>query len=275
MLQWIKKVFGFRKPYLVVSVVNDVSLHRNWNTKDANFDVMLIYTGPEKDKYKSECRYYHASRGPKWSLYKKHVTPVLNRYPHFFFIDPEVSMTAVQINKMFEFAEAWNLNLAQPSLSPESKYNVNITLNNPKFSIRFTNFVELEATLVSQKAFKSLDFLFDQVRNSMGYEWILPKYLDMDRCAVVDEVVIKRSGKCKARLVDTKPEREANIMAHGMLPSCVEIDAIPRYDIDCDFNKKTLLAPYKFKSLTRPNRRANNCSDAEVSIGARLLQYRR
>ena len=272
-LQWIKSLF--LKPYLVVSVVNDVSLHRNWNTKDANFDVMLIYTGPEKGKYKSECKYYRADRGPKWSLYDKHISPVLSKYPHFFLLDSEVSITAAQINKMFEFAEQWNLNLAQPSISTETKHNVNITLNNPKFSIRFTNFVELEATIISQEAFKSLKSLFNQVRNSMGYEWILPKYLDYDRCGVIDEVIIKRNGQCKARLVDTKPEREANIMAHGMLASCVEIDAVPRYDIDCGFNKRSLLAPYRFARLNRPNRRANDCSNAEVAVGARLLHYRR
>jgi hypothetical protein len=259
----------------VVSVVNDVSLHRNWNTPNANFDVMLIYTGPEKGKFEKDCKYYFADRGPKWKLHKKYATPYADNYPYLFFIDPDISMTTAQINKMFEFAENWELNMAQPSLSPEVKSNVNITLNNPKFSIRFTNFVELEATIFSSSAFKSLNILFDQVRNSMGYEWILPKYLEHDRCAIVDEVIIKRGGKCRARMVENKPEREANIMAHGMLASCVEIDAIPRYEIDCDLNPKELLAPYQFANLARPNRRANNCSNAEVSVGARLLHYRR
>ena len=48
---------------LVVVAAGDNSLHKDWLKGSPNFDLMIIYFGDEKDKYKKDCKYYIQKKG--------------------------------------------------------------------------------------------------------------------------------------------------------------------------------------------------------------------
>ncbi len=91
-------------------------------------------------------RYPHHFVGGKWiGIYDffRLYPEVLDKFEYFWFPDDDIETSPENAERFLEIVQRENFQLAQPALTPDSYYAHHITLSNPAFEFRRTNFVEL------------------------------------------------------------------------------------------------------------------------------------
>jgi hypothetical protein len=168
-----------RKKSLIISAVGNKSLHRIWfKGAKPKFDLMLIYFGNEKDKYINDAKYYIALRGMfkleniEYAIRK--FEHVVRNYDAIWLPDDDMSINARSINKLFDVFYRYNLDLAQPTLTSGRSYA--ITAPNPKYLLRFVNYVEIGCPIFkTDLLFQTLRF-FRISRSGWGAGYLWSKY---------------------------------------------------------------------------------------------------
>ncbi len=91
-------------------------------------------------------RHPHHFVGGKWigifDFFRIH-PQVLDTYEYFWFPDDDIETSPENAERFLEIVQREKFQLAQPALTPDSYYAHHITLANPAFQFRRTNFVEL------------------------------------------------------------------------------------------------------------------------------------
>ena len=96
-----------------------------------------------------------------WSQYFRIRPNVLNQYRSIAFIDDDIVATTLDIDKAFDVGESHNFQIWQPSLSWDSFFSYAITLQNPIFSVRFVNYVEMMCPFFSSEQLRRTLPLFE------------------------------------------------------------------------------------------------------------------
>lgn len=188
------------RKYLIVARVGDKSLHREWisHSEKRNFDILLDYYGNVPNKYRDECDFYVQSKGLKWpglyAILKTHRSLIL-QYDSVWFPDDDISVDTLTINFMFEVFTKYQLDLAQPALTRDSFFTHGITIQNPEFKLRFTDFVEVMVPLFSREALEKVWTTFGESQSGWGLDNIWPKYLGYPdgKIAIIDETPVKHT----------------------------------------------------------------------------------
>lgn len=116
--------------------------------------------------------------------------------------DEDLRSTPADVSLMFDICRDHDLQLAQPSLSPDSYYSYAATVNQPFWSLRHVNFVEMMCPFFRADYFQSVRPLFD-----LGYEtgidvvWSSMPYDRRRSIAIVDAVQVRHTepiGRLKA-----------------------------------------------------------------------------
>lgn len=180
---------------LIIAVVGDKSIHQNWSSLRylRDFDLMIVYFGDEPNKYRKECQYYLQDKGHKWALTQKAVLSLgekINQYDSIWCPDEDIKMGTHDINRLFRLFYDWGLNLAQPSLGKGSYWSFGITLQDEKYTLRYTNFVEIMAPIFSREAMLRLLPTFTESVSGWGLDWIWPKILNYRGVAIIDDVAM-------------------------------------------------------------------------------------
>lgn len=184
------------KKYLVISTVGDKSLHSEWISENPNFDLVLLYYGNKKeivDKYSKETPYVYAAKGEKYHLIKSFLLlepEFVANYSYIWLPDNDVSISTEDINKMFELANKHNLSLAQPAMKGYVSHQ--ITLPQPNILLRYTNFVEILAPLMSLETLLLVKDTFDKNYSGWGYDALWPYMLNYpkDKIAIIDSITM-------------------------------------------------------------------------------------
>jgi hypothetical protein len=184
------------KKYLVISTVGDESLHSEWIQDNPIFDLVLIYYGNNKDIakiYSKQTPYVYAAKGEKYHLLKSFILSepeFISQYSYIWLPDNDVSISTQSINKMFLLAEEYNLSLAQPAMIGYVSHQ--ITLPQPNNLLRYTNFVEVLAPLMSLDTLILVKNTFDKNYSGWGYDALWPYMLNYpkDKIAIIDSVVM-------------------------------------------------------------------------------------
>jgi hypothetical protein len=112
------------------------------------------------------------------------------------FLDDDIDIAFEDLDRLFRTFVACDLWLAQPSWAQGSPGATELTLRNPQFEARYTNFVDGAATLFSQSALAACVESFDRPArdNELGSLW--PKLLEapFDRVGVIDAVAVRSAG---------------------------------------------------------------------------------
>lgn len=274
----------FKSKFLVISAVGDSSLHKEWISSNKNFDLALVYYGDQKEKYKKDADYYLESKGYKWHL----ISEIYEKFEHEFskydFIwcpDDDVSASPDTLNQMFSYCESKSLNLAQPSLSSDSFYDMPITLNKFNLEFRYTNVVEQMAPVFSLDVFKKLKSTFLETKSGWGLDWVWPKILEYKNCGIIDLVQVKHTrepkvgelySKYKKEEVYPPAEKKKLLRRYGIpIAICTEISNIERpMQRVCTLHE---VSKPKFK-FSHFFRRDNGCSNACRKVGTRLLNFK-
>ena len=187
------------KKYLVISTIGDESLHSEWIQNDPNFDLVLLYYGDKKEiakEYTKQTPYVYMAKGEKYHLLKSFILSeqeFISQYSYIWLPDNDVSISTEDINKMFLLAEQYKLLLAQPAMIGHVSHR--ITLPQPNTLLRFTNFVEVLAPLMSLDTLMLVKDTFDENYSGWGYDFLWPYLLEypQDKIAIIDSIVMKHT----------------------------------------------------------------------------------
>jgi hypothetical protein len=184
--------------FLVVARVGDRSLHRRWlSGGERNFDLYLSYYGAEPDKFAGDAEYWRGRKGPKWTILAEHVredAAIIEAYQAIWLPDDDLLIDANQISRMFEYFSLFGMALGQPALSHDSYYSHSVLLHDSRYLVRYTNFVEVMAPILSRESMRVLSPTFNQSRIGWGLDYLWPYLLEKaavtGRIGVIDAVTM-------------------------------------------------------------------------------------
>ena len=210
---------------LVISTVGDKSLHKTWLSKDKNFDLILLYYGDNPDvslSYTQDTKLVFQGKGFKWHLIKALLLgkpELIQNYDYIWFPDDDVKIDPTDVNKLFDLVYEYNLLLAQPSMIGYTSHQ--ITIPQPNSLLRYTNFVEVLAPLMSTKIINKVIDTFDANYSSWGLDHLWPYLLNYpeDKIAIVDSIVMEH----------TKPVGNPDL--YNKIPHPLQ------YDVDLAYSK--------------------------------------
>ncbi|NCI49119.1 DUF707 domain-containing protein [Sediminibacterium roseum] len=223
--------------YLVISAVGDESLHPEWIAGNAGFDLCLLYYGNSDEvaeRYAATTALFFMMKGSKYHLLKSFIETNLSfieGYDYIWLPDNDVSISTADINKLFRIADENKLLLSQPAMTGYISHKVTTPTKN---FLRFTNFVEVLAPLMSRETLLRLKDTFNLNYSGWGYDYLWPYLLGYPRnkIAIIDSVIMKHTkpvGKDYSRF-PKHPEKEMKELikayAPGLRAKIIVYDAI-------------------------------------------------
>lgn len=186
--------------FLLVLRTGNNSLHKEWLIPkiDRNFDIFLDYYDDQPGMFKEDATYYTASKGIKYnSMFAliENYRSIFSNYKAIWFPDDDISTNSVNINKMFDLFNSYDLLLAQPALTRDSYFSHTITLKQENTKLRYTNFVEAMAPIFSPEALNKCYNTFSKSVSGWGLDLAWPKILDYptNKIAILDETPVKHT----------------------------------------------------------------------------------
>ena len=171
----------------------DNSLHPEWISENAKYDVVLSYFGDDIQYDLSQIKFVHHYKGSKWQglfhFFKNH-EDLWKDYDYIWLPDDDLSTDAQNINKFFEIMMGENFALAQPALTHNSYYSHALLLQVKGLIYRETNFVEIMAPCFSQKAFQECWQTFSENKSGWGLDVLWPTLLVNSKMGIIDQTPI-------------------------------------------------------------------------------------
>ena len=134
---------------LVFAVGDEKASHLNWamQSPSRSWDITLSYFGPAgRAPAQNYDRIEPQGRGVKWGAitsFFKNNPRVIESYGYVWFPDDDILCDPQDINRLFACMQQYDLDIAQPSLTEDSYFSHLITLRQPGYVMRLTNFVEV------------------------------------------------------------------------------------------------------------------------------------
>lgn len=185
---------------LVIVRAGDNSVHPDWlagNTRD--FDLFVSYFGNQPGRYADQAEYHEDRKGMKWpvlgELLQAH-PELVERYDYFWLPDDDLVTDTATIDRMFAFARAYQLALAQPALTRNSYYTWPLLLQDARYQLRFTRFVEVMAPLFDRDALRTCLPTFTESTSGWGLDSVWPRLLAArgeQAMAIIDAVAVYHS----------------------------------------------------------------------------------
>jgi hypothetical protein len=217
-----------RRRRLVVVRAGDASLHPSWleGQEPATFDLAVSYYGDDPDAF-SGTTLRHFAKGGKWDgLYAFFMSNpvVLDAYDWVWLPDDDIATTTASINRLFDLVAEHALEIAQPSLTWDSYVGPFITLHNPRFQIRWTNFVEIMVPILSSAALRRIVPAFAGRHFGWGLDSVWSRWMPepMFRAAIIDAVSVRHTrpvGKGNlsgGQAAAQKAERDELLARYGL-----------------------------------------------------------
>lgn len=201
-----------KRQNLVIVRAGDSSLHPEWlegpGAEARTWDIIVNYFGNDPDKYRTGDVLRIDSKGPKWpALYEliQNHAGLIGGYARVWLPDDDLRCACADVNRLFDVFEREKLELAQPSLRPDSYVSHMVTLHNPRFQLRFTNFVEVMAPCFTRESLEKLLPTFNESMSGWGLDYAWPRILGSagERVAIIDDV----------QVLHTRPVGAANYAA--------------------------------------------------------------
>ncbi|EHQ28620.1 DUF707 domain-containing protein [Mucilaginibacter paludis] len=191
-----------RKNIIIAPCGNSLSTFKDHWLKDAdlrNFDVCLLFYHQNIDypSLYADVDYFFHLKDFKYKMIHQLLTEIkpglLDQYEYFYFIDDDVVIDTLSINKMFDIVRAFDLWIGQASLTSDSYCSWPILKHNSDCFIRFIGQVEVMAPVLSRFAVKQCLSTFTINNSSWGMDSVWSKLLDYptDKIAVVDAIQMR------------------------------------------------------------------------------------
>jgi hypothetical protein len=213
---------------LVVVRAGDASLHPQWlDGQVPTFDLAVCYYGDDPKAF-SDCALRHAVKGGKWDglhAFFAANPSVFENYDWIWLPDDDIATTTSCINRLFDLTEKRALVVAQPSLTWDSHYSHFITLHNPRFELRWTNFVELMVPIFKADFLRTIFPTFAKRRFGTGLDHLWSRWMPNPRCrsAIIDSIAVRH----------TRPVGAGNLSGGARDAQTTEMNALMKaYGLD-------------------------------------------
>ncbi|MFA5901066.1 MAG: DUF707 domain-containing protein, partial [Hyphomicrobium sp.] len=134
---------------LIFAVGDTEPSHLRWAEQcpSRNWDIVLSYFGPPGE---APAEHYEGvapqGRGLKWGAVCAYFTQnqaLLDAYDYVWFPDDDIVCDPQDINRLFDYMRQFDLEIGQPALTMQSYFSHLMTLQQPEYVMRRTNFVEV------------------------------------------------------------------------------------------------------------------------------------
>jgi hypothetical protein len=144
------------KPYLALFRSGPSSLHPHAVERlaDQNFDYALSWFGDDEphERFQAGAVFVHKQKGAKWPGLEQTMLAhwdTIQKYKYIWLPDDDLLCVPEDVSRMFSVCDELQLELAQPALTRDSYFTHAVTLQHKAFQLRFTNFVEIMAPVLS------------------------------------------------------------------------------------------------------------------------------
>ena len=233
------EIRAMKRQNLVIVRAGDSSLHPEWfvGAEARNWDIIVNYFGNDPEKYRGDDVVRIDSKGPKWpALYEliRNHADLIGGYERVWLPDDDLRCTCADVNRLFEIFEREKLELAQPSLRADSYVSHMVTLHNPRFHLRYTNFIEVMAPCFTRESLEKLLPTFNESMSGWGLDYAWPKLLGTagERVAIIDDVQVLHTrpvgaanyGALKAKGISAWDENDVALRKYGITRRAVVIN---------------------------------------------------
>ena len=167
------------KNFVFSSVGDNTSFDKLWINEQMDYDIYVIYYGNNEDiyeRYKSKVTYIDKRKGSKYQNFKyfyDNNKNIIDKYDRFFILDDDIIFNVKDINDMFKISRKYNLDICGPSFSNEGKISWNrINEHKPNLLLEYTNFVENNTALFSNKSLEKLMKVIDYTLIGWGIDYL-------------------------------------------------------------------------------------------------------
>ena len=185
------------KPYLAIFRTGANSLHPHAvaRLEQQNFDYALSHYGDNVPP-SAGAVFVHRQAGAKWpgllETIKKHAD-LISRYRYVWLPDDDLMCTPETVSRMFAVCEDLKLELAQPALTLDSYFTHVATLQHKRFQVRFTNFVEIMAPVLSaQLLVRAVPTMVGNL-SGWGLDSLWPRMVGLGKVAIIDSTPIRHT----------------------------------------------------------------------------------
>jgi hypothetical protein len=206
---------------LIIALVGDGSLHKEWIGENQTFDLILIYYGRNEEifsDYTKDAFMCIRQTGQKFPLIKSFIDKnpkLISGYEYIWLPDDDISISTHNLNKLFNIAREYNLQICQPAIiSAHGKIAHDITKPQKGCKLRYTNFVEVMMPLFDVKTLLFLRNDFDLSQSGWGLDasWSHRMNYPKNKIAIIDDIMAlhtKPLGADYSRF-SIKPRTELN-----------------------------------------------------------------
>jgi hypothetical protein len=184
---------------LVVVRAGDASLHPQWldGGEAPTFDFAVCYYGDDPKAF-SDCALRYAVKGGKWDGFHAFFAAnpnIFEKYDWIWLPDDDIATNTACINRLFDLTEKHTLHLAQPSLTWDSYFSHLITVQNPCFELRWTNFVEIMAPVFRADFLRKIVPTFAGRRFGTGLDFMWARWMAEPwyRTGIIDAVAVRHT----------------------------------------------------------------------------------
>lgn len=224
---------------LVFSSVGNYSFHKNWHDKKVNFDLMLVNYSNSNPGFKNDADYYFEHKGSKFQNFHyvfNNYKDVLDKYEQFFIVDDDIKISSSGISALFDIHKKFNLSISQPAFSRRSKISHDITLVNPSYYMRYTNFIELTCPLFSKNSIYKFMEIYNPKLFGYGIDfWFLAVIKNnKNNIAIIDSITCINPydfTKDKKRQIDLLQDRNTRIKIWHEMQEIYNINNLPDFKI--------------------------------------------
>jgi hypothetical protein len=188
-----------RRPNLVVLRAGEETLHMQWprdvTNAERNWDLCISAYSPDPARFLGQCEYLaHAPQQRKFqAIYDLFYegSPLWN-YDRIWLPDDDLMTSWADINRMFQLARRFDLDLSQPSLQrrPDCYIAHWFTGQHMEYLLRYVGFVEIMCPIFSNRALAICIGSFRDSVSGFGLDHLWPALLGGPRArmAVIDAV---------------------------------------------------------------------------------------
>lgn len=184
---------------LAVVRCGDSSIHESWSRGNRSFDLAVSYFGGDPSRVFEGSKYVHFYKGGKWDgIYNffEQFEALIDEYDYFWFPDDDISGKASEVEQLSYIAFSKGIPLIQPALDINSYYSHLTTLQHRSCMIRYTNFVEIMAPMMSQDMLRLVLPTIQNTRTGFGLDFVWPEmaaklgYKAETAAAIADSITI-------------------------------------------------------------------------------------
>lgn len=186
------------KPYLALFRAGPNSLHHHAveRLEAQNFDYALSWFGDQPPVHAQGAAFVHMQKGAKWPGLEQTLLAhwdTIQKYRYVWLPDDDLLCTPEDVSRMFAICDDLQLELAQPALTRDSYFTHIVTMQHPEFQLRFTNFVEIMAPVLSTDMLSRVFHTLAGQVSGYGLDGLWPRFSRLGKVAIIDDTPVKHT----------------------------------------------------------------------------------